>query len=200
MTTYWTSDLAWLAHAIGYLGMALILFSLLYSLRKRKWLIRVGRMRTWLWAHHILGFAGGLIALVHTLGNIRGLGILLAALLVVLLVSSGVYFVERWYRRPLVEATSRAKRHRRERDSLDAAYRALYASGRAGTEQGRDIYSRLLVSAQQTKGAEEDVKRESGRSLPVGWWRHVHGPTTLLFLGVLLVHIWTKLYFKGGVL
>jgi hypothetical protein len=200
MTTYWTSDLAWLAHAIGYLGMALILFSLLYSLRKRKWLIRVGKLKFWLWAHHILGFSGGLIALVHTLGNLRGLGILLAALLVMLLVSSAVYFIERWLKRPLREATSRVKKHQVERDRLDAAYRAFYASGQAGTQQGRDLYSRLLVFARYTKEAEDEVKRLGEKSLPIGWWRHVHGPTTLLFLGVLLVHIWTKLYFRGGVL
>jgi len=173
---------------------------MLYSLRKRKWGIGAGSMRGWLWSHHLLGFFGGLLALAHTLGNLRGLGVLLAALLVVVLASSAPSILEARSTAPLRRATADLARHRRERDKLDAAYREMHAKGTAWTYEGHDAYDRLMAEVAAIEAGEKECERVSESTPNWAWWRWVHYPATAMMFGVLIVHIWAKLVLRAGVL
>ncbi|UCC93173.1 MAG: hypothetical protein JSW25_00395 [Thermoplasmata archaeon] len=197
MTDYWLSDLAAAAHALGYIGMALMVFSMAYSLRKRKWLVRQGKMTWWLTWHHWAGFIGGVLALGHTLGNLTRLGTLIIALLLLVLGSSGLYFLERRSRRPLSEATSDLAKQRKERKRLDAEYRGLYAAGRSGTPQGQEAYRELMETHERVQTMEKEVAALKERGPSWTFWRHTHNIGTMMLVGVLLVHIWSKVYFGG---
>ena len=192
----WRSDLEWLAHLVGIIGFGLMLLSMLYSLRKRKWFIRRGKMRRWLWFHHLLGLTGGLMALVHTLGN--SLGRPMIIILVLVMASSGIYFIEQRARRPLIEATAELGRVRKERSRLDGVYRQIYSWGQAGTQQGIDAYNALLVQIETVRTQEGRLEGVRSEMPNLAWWRYIHNVGTMSLIGVLLVHIWSKLYFAWG--
>ena len=198
MTDYWLSDLQWLSHLVGIIGMGLMVTSMLYTLRKRKWLISQGKVSRWLSWHHWAGFLGGLMALVHTMGNMTGLGFLLVALLLLVLGSSGLFFIERRSKAPLNEATAERARVLNQRRELDARYRQLYSSGRSATPEGVAAYNDLMATHERVGEIERKVAdlKEQGSSW--AWWRHLHNIGTMMLVGVLLVHIWSKLYFTGG--
>lgn len=193
----WLSPSAPLVHAVGYLGFALILLSMVYSLRKRKWLLRGGRMSAWLWMHHLAGLFGAVLALGHTLGNLRGLGLWLAALLVVIITSSSVSLAESRLTAPKRRANGEVARRRVDRDRLDAEYRELLASGTAWTYEGHDLYARLMAAIEAVKEAEGEAKRLTESSPRLHWWWHVHVGATAMMFGVLVVHIWSKVYMSG---
>jgi hypothetical protein len=174
-----------------------MILSMFYSLRKRKWLISKWRMTRWLSLHHWAGFFGGLLALVHTLGNFRGLGVLIALVLVLVLASSGIYLIEARARRPLNEATADLAKRRRERRKLDDAYRALYSWGQAATPQGIETYNRLLAEHESVKVAKARLEEVKADLPNLGGWRYVHNIGTMMLVGLLMVHIWSKLYFVG---
>jgi hypothetical protein len=197
-TTFWRSDMSGAAHLVGIVGFALIIISLLYTLRKRKWILRRGKMSRWLLAHHWFGFIGGILALVHTLGNFAGFAVGITIILVLVLSSSGMYLVERRLRRPVLEKTEELQERRRERTQLDATYRDLYSRGQASTQQGVGIYNSLLAVHEMVTKAEDELE-QIRKSVPnLAWWRHVHNVGTMMLVGVLLVHIWSKLYFAWG--
>jgi hypothetical protein len=196
-TDLWLSPSAPLAHAVGYAGFALILLSMVYSLRKRKWLLRGGRLSAWLWMHHLAGLFGGVLALGHTLGNLRGLGLWLAVLLVVCIASSALSLVEARVRAPQRKAAEQCARRRLERDRLDAEYRQLLAGGNAWTYEGHDLYDRLMRAIEAVKEAEAEAERLSTGSPRLHWWWHVHVGSTAMMFGVLAVHIWAKVYLSG---
>jgi hypothetical protein len=198
MSDYWLSDLQWVAHLAGIIGMALIAASMLYTLRKRRWLISQGRMGRWLSWHHWAGFIGGVLALAHTLGNLTGLGLPLVALLLLVLGSSGVYFLESRAKRPINEARQRLAEARKRRKELDTTYRELYASGRSSTSEGVAAYDGLMTTHERVGELEKEVKALNGTGTSLTWWRHVHNVGTMMMAGVLLVHLWTKIYFGGG--
>jgi hypothetical protein len=186
-----------LAHLVGIIGFGLMILSMFYSLRKRKWLISRWKMTRWLSLHHYAGFFGGLLALVHTLGNFRGLGVMLTLVLVLVLASSGIYIIERRTRKPLNEATVDLAKRRRERKALDDAYRALYSWGQAASTQGIETYNRLLAAHENVKVAKARFEEVKGDLPRLGGWRYVHNVGTMMMVGLLLVHIWSKLYFVG---
>jgi hypothetical protein len=198
ITTLWRSDLEWLAHLVGIIGFGLILVSMLYALRKRKWMVRKWRVARWLWLHHWAGFFGAVLALVHSLANIKGLGLALVIVLILVLSSSGVYLIERRLRRPVKEATSRLRALKGERTKLDGDYRSLHSWGRSATPQGIDTYNRLLAKHQEVQNAETHLETVKDSRLSLAWWKHVHNVGTMMLVGVLLVHIWSKLYFAWG--
>lgn len=171
--------------------------SLLYSLRKRKWFLTQGKMLRWLSWHHWAGFLGGVLVLVHTLGNLDALGVPMVAILLLVLGSSGLYFLEKRSRVPLTEATSSLSGERRERSRIDAEYRELYARGMSATPQGADLYNRLMAQHQRVLVAEGEVGRLQKQAPKWTWWRTVHNVSTMMLLGVVIVHIWSKLYFSG---
>jgi hypothetical protein len=187
-----------LAHWVGVIGFTLMGLSMVYSLRKRKIVVTTGTMTLWLSWHHWAGFIGGVMALAHTLGNLDGLGVPLIAILTVVLCSSGMYFLEKRARSPLREATATLADRRRERTRLDAEYRTLHTRGMASTAQGLETYRRLMSAHEQVLGSEADVTRIRGQKPRWTWWRHVHNVSTMMLMGILLVHIWTKLYYAWG--
>jgi hypothetical protein len=197
VTDWWLTEMDRLVHGVGIVGMALIALSMAYSLRKRKWLVSQGRMSRWLTWHHWAGFIGGVLALGHTLGNLSSLGTLLIALLLLVLGSSGLFFLERRSRRPLQEATRELAGERDRRTGLDKAYRELHAAGRSGTPEGRGTYDGLMAQHARVQEMESRVAalREEGTSF--AWWRYLHNVGTMMFIGVLLVHIWVALFFSG---
>lgn len=197
MTDWWLSDLTWLAHWVGIIGMALIVLSMVYSLRKRKWLVRQGKMAWWLNWHHWAGFIGGVLALGHTLGNLSSLGTLLIAILLLVLGTSGIYFLERRSRRPLDEATKELAEARRERNSLDSTYRDLHASGRSGTPEGLQAYNALMAQHSRVQELEKRLASLKEQGVSWTWWRYLHNIGTMMFIGVLTVHLWVALYFSG---
>ena len=197
MTDYWLTDLDWLTHLVGIAGMALMVFSMSYTLRKRKWLIKQGKMAWWLRWHHWAGFIGGCLALGHTLGNLTDLGTLLIALLLLVMGTSGLYFLERRSRRPLNEATTNLNTARKERKRLDALYRDLHAKGQSGTTQGLQTYNGLMAQHARVMELEKEVAALKEKGTSWTWWRHLHNVSTMMLVGVLMVHIWSKLYFSG---
>ncbi|MFQ6084347.1 MAG: hypothetical protein ACE5WD_13455 [Candidatus Aminicenantia bacterium] len=60
-------------HTAGYIGAFLILLSLLYIPRKRKW-VKFGKMRHWLYFHIATGIAGPLLIFFHSYGKYYGVG------------------------------------------------------------------------------------------------------------------------------
>ncbi len=198
MTDYWLSDIQWLAHLVGIIGMGLMVTSMLYTLRKRKWVISQGKMTLWLRWHHWAGFVGGVLALGHTLGNLTGLGTVLLAMLLLVLGSSGLFFLERRSKRPLNEATAELAEARSGRKVLDARYRDLHARGQSGTPEGHRAYADLMAKHERVLEQEREVARLKEAGTSWTWWRHLHNIGTMMLLGVLLVHIWSKVYFGGG--
>jgi hypothetical protein len=194
----WRSDLEWLAHLVGIIGFALIIASMVYSLRKRKWLIKAGKISKWLSLHHWAGFLGGVLAIVHTLGNFRGLGVPITAVLVLVLASSGIYLVERRTRRPLDVAAAELAKVRKERGRLDGEYKQMYAWGQAGSPKGVETYNALLAQIEAVKRQEAEVGKVKAKVPKLAWWRHVHNVGTMVMVGFLVVHIWSKLYFAWG--
>jgi len=182
------------------LGFALIIVSMVYSLRKRRLGIKGGAMSKWLWMHHLVGFVGGLLALAHTLGNLRGLGVLLAALLVVVLASSAPSLLEARATAPLRRASAEVARRRKERDRLDAVYRDMLAKGTAWTYEGHDAYNKLMTEMEAIAAAEKECERLRESTPDWSWWRYVHYPATAMMFGVIIVHIWAKLVLRAGVL
>jgi hypothetical protein len=197
VTDWWLSDLAGPVHLVGIAGMALMVTSMLYTLRKRKWVITQGKMTLWLSWHHWAGFIGGVLALVHTLGNYSGLGTVLVAMLLLVLGTSGIYFLERRSRRPLTEATGELARARGERKELDASYRQMHAAGRSGTPQGIAAYEALMAKHTQVVEGEKRVAELKQKGVSWTWWRTLHNVGTMMLVGVLLVHIWVALHFSG---
>ena len=182
------------------MGFALIILCMVYSLRKRRWGIKGGAMSKWLWSHHLLGFFGGLLALAHTLGDLRGLGIVLAVLLVVVLASSAPSLLEARATAPLRRATADVARRRRERDRLDAVYREMLTKGTAWTYEGHDAYNRLTAEMEAIAAAEKECDRLRESTPDWSWWRWAHYPATAMLFGVVIVHIWSKLVLRAGVL
>lgn len=172
--------------------------SLLYSLRKRKWLLTQGKMTLWLNWHHWAGFLGGVLVLAHTLGNMDALGVPLVAILLLVMGSSGLYFLEKRSRAPLLEATATLAAERKERTRLDGEYRDLHARGGAGTAHGVDLYNGLMAQHKRVVAAEGEVENLRQQAPKWAWWRTVHNISTMMLLGVVLVHIWSKIYFAGG--
>jgi len=197
VTDYWLSDMATLAHWVGLIGMGMIAASMVYSLRKRKWLVRTGKMAWWLNWHHWVGFTGGVLALGHTMGNLTGLGTLLIAVLLLVMGTSGLYFLERRAKRPLNEATRGLAAARKERKGLDTTYRDLHAAGRSGTPEGVGTYDRLMAQHAKVLEQEKKVAALQVQGTPWTWWRTVHNVGTMMLVGVLLVHVWSKFYFAG---
>jgi hypothetical protein len=154
-------------------------------------------MSRWLSWHHWAGFVGGVLALGHTLGNLSSLGTLLIALLLLVLGSSGVYFLELRSCRPLTEATRSLAEERRRRTALDATYRDLHAAGRSGTPEGRGAYDALMAQHAKVQRAEAEFAACKEQGTPWTWWRHLHNIGTMMFIGVLLVHLWAALFFSG---
>jgi hypothetical protein len=197
MTDYWLTDHDRLAHLVGVVGFALMGVSMLYSLRKRKWLLAQGRMARWLSLHHWAGFLGGVMALSHSLGNMDALGIPLVAMLLLVLGSSGLYFLEKRHRAPLLQAAATLASERSERAKLDAEYRDLYAKGMVATPQGAELYNRLMAQHQRVVDVENEVARLQEQAPRWCWWRTIHNVSTMMLLGVVIVHIWSKMFFSG---
>jgi len=193
----WLSPLAAMAHAVGYMGFALIVLSMVYSLRKRRWLVKGGEMTKWLWLHHVAGLVGGLLALGHTLGSLRGLGVWIAVSLVVVLATSSVALVEARATAPVRRASAEVGRRRAARDALDKGYRDLLARGTAWTYEGHDIYARLTSEIEAVKQAEAEVERLSKASPRLHWWLPVHIGATAAMFGLVAVHIWAKVALGG---
>jgi hypothetical protein len=185
---------------IGIIGMGLMVFSMMYTLRRRKWVIKKGRMAWWLRWHHWAGFFGGLLVLGHTMGNLTSLGTLLIALVLLVLGTSGFYFLEKRVRRPLNEATAELAAARKERTRLDQLYRHLYSRGMSATPQGIGAYNQLMFNHQKVLDGEKRVALLKGERNPWTWWRHTHNVGTMMLVGVLVVHIWSKIYFGGFIL
>lgn len=182
---------------MGYLGFALIILSMVYSLRKRRWLLKGGGMTGWLWLHHVAGFVGGLLALGHTLGNLRGLGVWLAVALVMVLATSGLSLIEARVTAPVRRAVVEVGRRRAARDSLDRSYRELLAKGIAWTYEGHDIYARLTAEIEAVKKAEDEAERLHVSSPKLHWWLPVHIAATSALFGIVAVHIWAKVALGG---
>lgn len=196
-TELWLTGWNSAAHMVGIVGLGLMALSLFYSLRKRKLVVRFWKMNRWLTVHHWAGFVGGVMVLVHTLGNLNGLGLLMVLLLLVVLGSSSLFFLERRSRRPLSEATGRLAEERKARTELDRSYRDLHARGFSASPAGKDLYDRLMAQHQRVLLVEKEVEDLKGRGVSFTWWRMVHNYATLMLLGVVVVHIWSKLYFAG---
>jgi hypothetical protein len=126
------------------------------------------------------------------------LGVPLIVILSVVLCSSSLYFLEKRSRSPLRGATATLADLRKERTRLDAEYRMLHSRGMASTPQGAELYNRLMSAHNQVLEAEAEVTRIRGQKPKWTWWRQVHNVSTMMLMGVLLVHIWTKLYFAWG--
>lgn len=180
--------------------MGLMVFSMMYTLRKRKWVIKRGKMAWWLYWHHWAGFFGGVLVLGHTMGNLTDLGTALIALVLLVIGTSGFYFLDERARRPLKRATSDLVAVRNERTRLDGLYRGLYASGRSATQEGMDAYNQLMASHEKVLRGEERLAQVKGVPNPWTWWKQLHNISTMMLVGVLMVHIWSKLYFAGVVL
>ncbi len=182
---------------VGIIGMGLMVFSMMFSLRKRKWIISKGKMAWWLYWHHWAGFIGGVLALGHTMGNLTGLGTILIALLLLVLGTSGIYFLEKRARRPLDEAASELAAAHKERTRLDKLYRDLYDKGMSAMPQGIEAYNQLMAYHQRVLEGKQMVAQIREKRNPWTWWKHLHNISTMMLVGVLLVHVWSKLYFAG---
>jgi hypothetical protein len=57
-------DLVWIGRYLGIPGSVLIIISLIYSLRKRKVILK-GQVKSWLGLHEMIGWLGALMVLIH---------------------------------------------------------------------------------------------------------------------------------------
>lgn len=90
-------DLVWVGRYLGIPGTLLILFSFLYSMRKRK-LIQVGRPKSLLRLHEALTWIGALMILVHAGVHVYSILPWLALIAMLVNVASGMtgqYLLER---------------------------------------------------------------------------------------------------------
>ncbi|MBU2547913.1 MAG: hypothetical protein KKB20_05860 [Proteobacteria bacterium] len=124
-------------HAAGWVGGGLMLLSLAYIPRKRKWFTR-GKVRTWYKLHVILGLAGPLLVSIHSYGKYFGIGGLALGCMW-LAACSGVvgYYL---YRRLPEEVRNRADR----RDALLAELARIEDRRRSLIETAEHIRADLL--------------------------------------------------------
>ena len=84
------ADLGWVGRYLGIPGTFLIAVSFLYSLRKRKIIIRFGTVRQFLAVHEVCSWVGALMVLVHCGVHVNTILAWLAALSMVVAVVSGL--------------------------------------------------------------------------------------------------------------
>ncbi len=82
-------DLVYIGHNLGYVGTGLILFSFLYSLRKRK-VIATGFPKTYLRKPEYMAWSGSILILVHAGIHFNALLPWLAVMLLLVNVASGL--------------------------------------------------------------------------------------------------------------
>ena len=82
-------DMVFIGRYLGYVGTGLILFSFLYSLRKRK-VIETGSPKTYLRMHEYMAWSGSILILVHAGIHFNALLPWLATLLLLVNVASGL--------------------------------------------------------------------------------------------------------------
>ena len=66
------------------------------------------------------------------------------------------------------------------------------------TPQGLDTYNKLLAQHERVQADKKEVEALQAGGASFTWWRPVHNYATLVMLGVVIVHIWSKLFFKGA--
>lgn len=81
--------LVWVGRYLGYVGTFTILFSFLYSLRKRK-VIKTGAPKTYLSLHEYMAWSGSILILVHAGIHFNAILPWLAILLLLINVGSGL--------------------------------------------------------------------------------------------------------------
>ena len=81
--------LVWVGRHLGYVGTFVVIFSFLYSLRKRK-VIKTGSLKTYLSLHEYMAWSGSILILVHAGIHFNAILPWLAVLLLLTNVASGL--------------------------------------------------------------------------------------------------------------
>ncbi|MBT8445228.1 MAG: hypothetical protein KJO13_10795 [Gammaproteobacteria bacterium] len=147
-----------LGYTLGTIGALLIVWLTWFGVRKRRYGSTLGTVQGWLSAHVYLGIALLVIVLLHA-GFQFGLNVhTLAFVLMVLVMSSGLYGVFIYMRYPARMSDNRGgasrpelldqledidRRSQRVAADLPADYQELVASGVSRTQLGSTLWSRL---------------------------------------------------------
>jgi signal transduction histidine kinase len=135
-------------HFLGILGALMMLMTeILYSLRKRWRLIRMGQVRHWLSFHIFTGIVGPTMVLMHTGLDFRGLAGL-SMLLTVVVVASG--FLGRYIYTAVPRTLAGIEIDRRQLRSQEEEQRAALVAWAAGKSQRMQAFVR-----QETAGADD---------------------------------------------
>ncbi|MBK9452953.1 MAG: hypothetical protein IPN95_26735 [Bacteroidetes bacterium] len=81
--------LVWVGRYLGYVGTFVVIFSFLYSLRKRK-VIKTGSLKTYMSLHEYMAWSGSILILVHAGIHFNAILPWLATLLLLVNVASGL--------------------------------------------------------------------------------------------------------------
>ena len=150
-------------HAVGWIGLAVILTVFVYSLKKRSGR-KAGWPQGWFRVHQVAGIIGPLLILIHAGPHFHALIPMLALLSMGIVVVSGVVGVAV---------------HRKSLHLLKDARRELHNQGLSQEEVEERLYD--LASGEETFRV----------------WQIIHTPMVVMFLALVIVHVFGALYFGG---
>ncbi len=137
---------SWLGYALGTLGALLIVWLMVYGIRKRSYRSNLGTVRGWLSAHVYLGIALVLVVTLHS-GMQLGMNIhTLAYLLTLLVVGSGIWGVVLYLRQPAL--MNEALNGRTLQQMTDALRDIDEQSAKLAAKLGGEAQALVAASAQ----------------------------------------------------
>ena len=139
----------WLGYSLGSLGALLVLILAWFGVRKRAYVAGRGQVKAWLSAHVYLGLALLLIATLHTGFQFSPNVHLLAYLLLLIVIVSGLYGIIAYARYPQLITTARRNRHpvQMAQEIRDLDERAL----RLADQLDAQLHDVVLRSIQATR-------------------------------------------------
>jgi hypothetical protein len=180
-------------HSIGILGFLLMLMTeILYSLRKRSFSARWGRLSTWLRFHIFTGLVGPYMVLLHSSWKFNGLaGVVM--LFTIIIVISG--FVGRYIYTGIPRTADgielEAEQISRYLEEVEASLRQSNASVPPDRTKAREI--KRLQKRQQRLRRQLAGLATARRGLAI--WHTVHVPIGIVLFVSALIHIVAAFYY-----
>jgi len=208
-----------LGYVLGVAGVGLILWLIYFGMRKRSYASRLGTVEGWLSAHVYLGMALVVVVTLHT-GFQWGANVhTLAYVLMLLVVSSGLFGVYAYFKYPALLSDNRAgvsrevllgevgaldRRLRQIASELPAHFAELISSAISRTVLGGSVWSQLSGRDRSRvvipRGGDHVVVRNADQNAALDWLSEQQSRNTDADVAAKLAELSTLLRNKGRVL
>jgi hypothetical protein len=180
-------------HSIGVLGFLLMLMTeILYSLRKRSFSARWGRLSTWLRFHIFTGLVGPYMVLLHSSWKFNGLAGVVMLFTIIIVVSG---FIGRYIYTAIPRTADgievESEQLSRYLAEMEAELRQQDAALPPGRQKAREI--KQLQQRQQRLRQQLASLATARRGLAL--WHTVHVPIGVVLFVAALIHIVAAFYY-----